>query len=321
MGGDEDVVERQERRRERLALRARLVRVDVDGRARQVARAQRLAQGVDVHQVAARVVDEAGAGLHAGDGLRVDHPAGELRGGDVQGHHVREPQELLQRPDRPRVAVGELGLDVVVVHVHPEPAGQHRELRPDVAVADDAQVLGPGLVGALDRLEPLAAAQAEALLRDPAQQHDRRGQRQLRDRAGVGEGRVEHGDAVLGGGLQVHLVGPDAEAADGQEVLRGADRPGVQVRARADPDQVAVGHRLGDARLDGARAPVDLDAFDAAERGVGAGVDVLGEQGLRGHGVSRPRVGTRRVRRRVRGERWSSTRPRLCARHPAGHRA
>jgi hypothetical protein len=41
---------------------------------------------------------------------------------------------------------------------------------------------------------------------------------ELGDRTRVGKGRVEDGDSGLGGGLEVDLVGSDAETADGKEL-------------------------------------------------------------------------------------------------------
>jgi hypothetical protein len=47
---------------------------------------------------------------------------------------------------------------------------------------------------------------------------DNLGNDKLSDTARVGEGGVEDGDTILGGKLEVDLVGTDTEAADDEEV-------------------------------------------------------------------------------------------------------
>ncbi len=53
--------------------------------------------------------------------------------------------------------------------------------------------------------------------RDAAQQHDDLGQHQFGDAAGVGERRVEDRNAAVLRGVEIHLVGADAEAADADQ--------------------------------------------------------------------------------------------------------
>jgi len=74
-----------------------------------------------------------------------------------------------------------------------------------VAVSRD---LGP------DALVHLVVAVAQL----SGQQHNL-GNDQLSDRARVGEGRVEDGDALLGRDLEVNLVGTNAEAANDAQLL------------------------------------------------------------------------------------------------------
>ena len=56
-------------------------------------------------------------------------------------------------------------------------------------------------------------------------------------------GRVDHHDAGLGGGLDVHVVQADAGAGDDLEVLGGGDGLGVHLGGGADQDRVDVGDR------------------------------------------------------------------------------
>lgn len=52
-----------------------------------------------------------------------------------------------------------------------------------------------------------------------AGKHDHLTDDQLGDAAGVTEGGVEHGNTLIGGILEVNLVGADTEATDDNQVL------------------------------------------------------------------------------------------------------
>ncbi|MOA24466.1 hypothetical protein D3C78_1451440 [compost metagenome] len=79
------------------------------------------------------------------------------------------------------------------------------------------------------------------LLRDTAQQQDCFGQYQFGDRTGVGVRRVEYGDTALASGIQVNLVGTDAETADSDQFLGAVENLFGQLSARADADEVGIG--------------------------------------------------------------------------------
>ncbi|MNE62708.1 hypothetical protein D3C80_1580050 [compost metagenome] len=92
-------------------------------------------------------------------------------------------------------------------------------------------------------------------LRDTAQQQDRFGQYQFRDGTRVGVRRVEHGDTAFASGVQVNLVGTDAETADSDQFLGAVENLFGQLSARANADevgisdlflQVGVGQRTGE---------------------------------------------------------------------------
>eukprot|EP00050_Salpingoeca_kvevrii_P011534 m.16113 g.16113 ORF g.16113 m.16113 type:complete len:119 (+) comp3476_c0_seq1:950-1306(+) len=74
-----------------------------------------------------------------------------------------------------------------------------------MAVANDAERLLADLVAAHALLVPNAAVNLHATVAGLAGQHDNESNDELRDAARVGKGRVEDGDAKLGGVLQVGL--------------------------------------------------------------------------------------------------------------------
>jgi hypothetical protein len=107
------------------------------------------------------------------------------------------------------------------------------------------------------------------LLRDAAQQQDGFGEHQFGHRTGVGVGRVEHCDAALASSIQVDLVGTDAEAADGDQLLGRIEDLFGELGARADADEVNVGNLLLQL-LGGQRA---LEVLDVGVAGRLEGVD------------------------------------------------
>jgi hypothetical protein len=63
---------------------------------------------------------------------------------------------------------------------------------------------------------------------------------QLGNTAGVAEGRVEDRNTVVGGILEVDLVGTDAEAADNDQVLGLLQNPLRELGLRADTDDMNI---------------------------------------------------------------------------------
>jgi hypothetical protein len=162
----------------------------------------------------------------------------------VQAHDVALQQQLVQRAHLACVAQRQLGDHVEEGHLHAQCLGQHGELRADGAVAHDAQRLAADLEGVLGRLEPAAAVRHRALFRDAAQQQDGFGQHQFGDRARIGIRGVEDRHAVLARGIEIDLVGADAEGAHRNELLRGGKDVRRELRARADAEEMHVGHAL-----------------------------------------------------------------------------
>ncbi len=191
------------------------------------------------------------------------------------------PSSSCSVADLLRVAHRQLGHHVVEVHLHAHRLGQHRQLGADRAVADDAELLAADLEGVGRRLDPAAAVAGGVLFRDAAQQQDGLGQHQLGHRAGVGIGGVEHGDAALAGGVQVDLVGADAEAADGDQLLGAVEHLGGQLGTRADANEVGVGD-LGLQLVVGQRA---LEVLDVGVAGGLQGVARRSDAHLREEGT------------------------------------
>ena len=206
-------------------------------------------------------------------------PALPRRPSTWRRHRLDGLEQLLERGAAAGVAQRELVLGVVEVDVHPERLGHHRELRADVAVADDAELAPAHLVAADRRLVPDPGVHGPVLLGQLAPHRDDLGDGQLDDRAGVGEGRVEDRDALGRGGGQVDLVGADAEGADRRQVRVGVDDPLGDDRLRADAQQVDVGEGGEELVLvHRPRAGLDLVA-GVCEDLRGQGMQVLEQQG------------------------------------------
>jgi len=112
----------------------------------------------------------------------------------VDADDVGLGQQLLEGAHPPGVAVGQPVGGVVEDDPHPDGLSHVRELRADVAVADDAQGAAADLVAPLGRLVPDAVVHPLRLLGQAAGQRQDLAQHQLDDTAGVGERRVEDGD-------------------------------------------------------------------------------------------------------------------------------
>ena len=76
---------------------------------------------------------------------------------------------------------------------------------------------------------------------DAPEQHHDLADPEFGDAARVRERRVEDGHAPGARRLEVDLIGPDAEAADGGEIGQGVEQRGGDVRAGADAEDGDVG--------------------------------------------------------------------------------
>jgi len=232
----------------------------VDRRADQVLVLDRLGQRVEFDHGAAGGVDQDAALLDRADFALADHPLGGRQFRHVQGDDVALAEQVVQVADLRGVAQRQLGHHVVEADLHAERFGEYRELGADRAVADDAELLAADLEGVRRALDPAAAVAGSVLLGDAAQQQDGFGEHQFGHRASVRVGRVEHCDTALAGGVQVDLVGADAEAADRHQFLRAIEDFFGQLGARADADEVGV----SDLALQFVAGERRLDEFDVA---------------------------------------------------------
>ena len=136
-------------------------------------RLQRRHQRVDIHDRTPSGIDQMGTRLHPRQLFGADHPKSPRRFRNMQGHHVGEVQEGVQRWQCLNIAQRQLGLDVVKHHPHPQRLGQQSDLGTDVAVADDTQAFTAHLVGTGGGLDPAAAMDRGITLGNTAhQQHD-----------------------------------------------------------------------------------------------------------------------------------------------------
>ena len=88
-------------------------------------------------------------------------------------------------------------------------------------IADDSERLAADLPATLGLLVPRPGLHLERALEVLARQCDDLGNYKLGNRARIGEGRVEDGDASLCSGEQVDLVDTNAETADDEELASG----------------------------------------------------------------------------------------------------
>ncbi|KPX97577.1 Uncharacterized protein ALO61_05256 [Pseudomonas savastanoi pv. nerii] len=276
--GQDHVVQATQRAFEDVVVRAWLDREHVDCSADQVLVLDRVGQGVQFNDCAASRVDQDAALFHRANFFFADHPLGFRGFRHVQGNDIGHAQQLVQAGHLSRVAQWQLGQRVVEVHLHAQAFGQHRQLRTNRAIANDAELLATDFERVGRAFDPAATVAGSVLLRDTAQQQDRLGQHQFCYRAGVGVGRIEHCNTALTRCIEVNLVGADAEAADGNQFLGAIEQLFGQLSAGADTDEVCVGdlffqfgfrQRLGvvlDAGVAGCLEDVDSGLMDAFEK-------------------------------------------------------
>ena len=125
------------------------------------------------------------------------------------------------------------------------------------------------------RLVPHALLHVVRVRGDAAHQADDVADHQLDDRTGVGVRRVEHGDAVLAGVVEVDLVGADAEASDGGQRGAGVDHLAGHAGLGANAEQAHAVKRFDQLVL--AQSSLEGFHFEAmvAQRLRGEGMDVF----------------------------------------------
>ena len=143
----------------------------------------------------------------------------------MHGDDVRLAQHRFHGGHLRGVAQGQALGGVVEDDVEAHGLGQDGQLGSDVAVADDAKRVTAHLVRAIGALVPHAPVQARVLHGHAARQVDDLADGEFDDGTRVGVGGIEHGDAHVGGGGQVDLVGADAKSPDGLQVWACAQDP------------------------------------------------------------------------------------------------
>ena len=259
--GEQRAGHADERAFEAGTVRLGLAREDVRRHAAQMTATKRLRRRLEIDERSAGVVDEDRPRLHAVDLGGADHALRARRLRHVQRDDVASLEQFVEAADGPRIAERELVVDVEEDDLHAEALGEHRELRADVAVADDAEHAAADLVASRGGLRPQAPMQVRAAVDHAAQQHHDLGEGEFRDAASVAEGAVEDGHAAVRGGVEIDLVRADAEAADRGERRRGGEHRGVELRARSDAEEVGTGDRVGErVALERSGDRIDLDA-------------------------------------------------------------
>ena len=226
---ENDVVEACERAGKRVAVCVGLVREHVDPGAAQASVRQPLPHRVQVHDGAARKIDENRALLHRHDSVPPEKSGIRRASVDVNRDDVRPFEELAQAAHAHGVADRKPFGDVVEEHGHAERFRDDAKLGADGAVADDSEGLSPNLVRAGGGFLPHAGLKGVVLVRQMAREGDGLGYGEFDHGTRVGVRRVEHGDACFVGGGDVDLVRSDAEGADGSQMGARIEHPAGEV--------------------------------------------------------------------------------------------
>jgi hypothetical protein len=238
---------------------------------------------------AARRVHENGVGLHEAQPAGVDEVPGLVGERYVQGHDVALGQqrvEVAAPADDARVMAR------VVQHLHAEAGGAASYGLADAAEADDAQhgavhVAPQVLVDVPAR--PATGAQVGFRLPRASRRREDEQEGEVGGRLVQHTGRVAHGDAVVGCGLEVDVVVTDGDVGhDAQPGRARREHSGVDaIREQAD-DRVDFRRQRDDLVVREAALPVRLDqgVADLGERFEAAGREPARDQDARQSGVS-----------------------------------
>src|SRR5215203_1737063 len=254
---------------------------DVKGRTAELAGLEAGQERVEVDELAAGAVDEAGAVLHRADRVRVDHPDRLRRLRRMEGDQLRPAQQLLDRLSALDTEVAEaLGGDELVEgdNLHLEALGAFGDELADAAEADHPQGLAVEL-GALELgAVPAAGDKRFVRLGDVAEEGEGEGERVLGGGDGVRFRRIGDDDPAPGRGGDVDVVDAGSGAADHLQVLGQLDQLRRHLRRRADQDRVVLGDLLAQLLVGHLEAEVDLELrAQQVDAGVG---DLLLDQDL-----------------------------------------
>lgn len=263
----------------------RLVLPHVDAGAGKVSVLERIGKRIEVDQAAARDVEDDGAFGHLGQLLGADHASGLGGLGHVQGDEVGLLAHLVDVIEqRDAVMGGTLGRAVRVIadELHAKGGGTLGNKQADVTGAEDAERLVLELLARELGAIPLAFLHGRARCRGVTcgGEHERHGL--LGSGHDVGERRVAHDDAALGGSLAVDVVDAHAGAADDLELGPGLDDLAGDRRGRAHDERIVLGNHLDE--LFGRGVGLERDFVTGIlEHGNAGFVELLRNQYLHDH--------------------------------------
>ncbi len=274
VGSDDDLRQLEQRR-----ARGRLRGEDIDGGPADPAVPDGVSEGVFVDHPATGDVHDPQVRLGLGEQLFADHAKGLGGLDDVEGEEVRHPHQLEQLEQLDVDLASPLRSDERIVgdDLHPERRRPLGHQLADASEADDPE----RLVGQLHALPlgPLPAPGDEGSmgLRNVAGLGQQHGHRVLRGGEDVRLRGVHHHHALLGSGLGVDVVEPDAGSSHHDEVRTGGQHLCGDRRRRADDQGVGTRHRRQEPFRREVQLEVDLVAGrpESVEAPVG---DLLGHQ-------------------------------------------
>jgi len=141
------------------------------------------------------------------------------------------------------VAERQFVFNIIEEDVHSQRFRQNAKLGTDVAVTDDAQLFTTRFEAADRLLVPHPAVRFGVGFRHAAQHQQQFADHQLGHRAGVRERRVKHRNTALRSGVQIDLVGPDAEATDGNQFFRCGENLFSQMGTGTQADEMGITDR------------------------------------------------------------------------------
>ncbi|SAJ27361.1 Uncharacterised protein [Enterobacter cloacae] len=201
---------------------------------------QRVAQCRNIDHRAARGVDQQRARLHQRQLFRPHHVFGGRIFRHVQADHVAHIQQIREMLHLRRVTQRQLAFDIVEKHVHAEGFRQNTELRTDVAVTDNPELFTTRFERARSQLIPHAAVRFSVSFRNAAKEQQQLANHQLRHGTGVRERRVKDRDTAFGGGIQINLVGADAETANRHQLFRRSNNVFSQLGTGSQANEMGI---------------------------------------------------------------------------------
>src|SRR3989344_3665626 len=158
----------------------------------------------------------------------------------MQCDNIGSSKEILERLNGLSIPIRELILNVIILHTQSQAFRQHTNLRSDVPVPDNAESFSADFAAVTRALHPLTPVCRSRFLRNPAHEHNEFTDDKLCHAPCVGMRCIEHGNTQPLSRFEIHLVRPDAEAADSSKFLRFLQYSLRHLRARPYPEEVVV---------------------------------------------------------------------------------